>query len=257
MVATPDEDGIRHFTIDELAAVSAVPSRTIRYYQSKGVLPRPLRRGRVAVYTDEHLDRLRTIISLQDRGLRLNAIRDVLSQVQEGTSSLQAWLGLDHALTDPWLDEEPIELTEAELIERVGEGRDELVTQMCATGLLVPPSGDQMRYLVLSPGLFEIAIRLDREQIDFAVQSGAVAQIREALRATCDELVAYFGDHSGEGFGADVDVMVRQLRALRPLAGDAVRIVFEQEMERALQYFVASGGIEELASRREEFPDRD
>ena len=29
------------YTIDELAAVSQVPSRTIRFYQSKGAMPRP------------------------------------------------------------------------------------------------------------------------------------------------------------------------------------------------------------------------
>ena len=44
-VADPDQ-----LTIDELAAQSRVPSRTIRYYQSKGVLPPPEIKGRVAYY---------------------------------------------------------------------------------------------------------------------------------------------------------------------------------------------------------------
>ena len=36
-------------TIDELASLSQVPSRTIRFYQSRGA-PKPVIRGRVAFY---------------------------------------------------------------------------------------------------------------------------------------------------------------------------------------------------------------
>jgi len=38
------------YTIDDLAAVSRVPSRTIRFYQSKGALQSPKIKGRVAFY---------------------------------------------------------------------------------------------------------------------------------------------------------------------------------------------------------------
>src|ERR1700728_2599145 len=61
-------------TIDDLAALTRVPSRTIRFYQAKGVLPRPELRGRVAYYGPAHVQRLELIASLQDRGLRIDAI---------------------------------------------------------------------------------------------------------------------------------------------------------------------------------------
>jgi len=48
-------------TIDELSAQSRVPSRTIRYYQSKGALPKPTIRGRVAYYGPAHVQRLEVI----------------------------------------------------------------------------------------------------------------------------------------------------------------------------------------------------
>src|SRR6266540_4593263 len=70
----------RNYTIDELAAAAGLPSRTVRHYQSEGVLPSPRREGRVAVYAASHLERLQLIGRLQDRGLRLDAIRDVLRQ---------------------------------------------------------------------------------------------------------------------------------------------------------------------------------
>ena len=61
------------YTIDELSAATRVPSRTIRFYQSKGALPKPEIRGRVAVYTDEHVDRLSLIAKLQDQDVRVHA----------------------------------------------------------------------------------------------------------------------------------------------------------------------------------------
>ena len=60
-------------TIDELAAASRVPSRTIRFYQSRGALMAPEIRGRVAFYGKPHIERLKLIAQLQDRGLRIDA----------------------------------------------------------------------------------------------------------------------------------------------------------------------------------------
>jgi len=48
--AESSNEGGAEYTIDDLASVSQVPSRTIRFYQSKGVLPKPVIKGRVAFY---------------------------------------------------------------------------------------------------------------------------------------------------------------------------------------------------------------
>ena len=50
-----ETDGTTTFTIDELAALTKVPSRTIRFYQARGILDRPERVGRKAVYTRAHV----------------------------------------------------------------------------------------------------------------------------------------------------------------------------------------------------------
>ena len=76
------------YTIDELAHAAGLPSRTVRHYQSEGTLPPPRRAGRVAFYGPQHLERLRLIGRLQDRGLRLDAIRDALREVERGHLSL-------------------------------------------------------------------------------------------------------------------------------------------------------------------------
>ena len=65
--------------MDELAARAGVSVDTIRYYQGRGLLPAPTRRGRIAHYGQEHLERLERIRALQGQGLSLAAIGRLLS----------------------------------------------------------------------------------------------------------------------------------------------------------------------------------
>ncbi len=64
----------RDFTLSTLAAESRVPERTIRYYIARGLLSPPVRGGRGAFYTADHLDRLREIQQRQNEGLTLAEI---------------------------------------------------------------------------------------------------------------------------------------------------------------------------------------
>jgi DNA-binding transcriptional MerR regulator len=66
------------YRVEQLAAACDVSVDTIRYYQSRDLLPQPEREGRVAWYSAEHLDRLRRIRDLQRRGLTLAAIGRVV-----------------------------------------------------------------------------------------------------------------------------------------------------------------------------------
>jgi DNA-binding transcriptional MerR regulator len=64
-------------SIDQLAARSGVPSRTIRQYQTAGLLPPPERKGRIGVYLPHHLERLSAIGRLQERGYSLAGMLDL------------------------------------------------------------------------------------------------------------------------------------------------------------------------------------
>jgi DNA-binding transcriptional MerR regulator len=66
------------YRVEQLAATCDVSVDTIRYYQSRGLLPAPEREGRVAWYGAEHVARLRDIRSLQRQGLTLAAVKHVL-----------------------------------------------------------------------------------------------------------------------------------------------------------------------------------
>ena len=92
MIASPvvADEGL---SIDELAQRTNVPVRTIREYQTIGLLPQPRRRGRVGVYGEHHVARLALIDRLQQRGYSLAGIRDLLSAWRDG-ADLGELLGL-------------------------------------------------------------------------------------------------------------------------------------------------------------------
>ena len=61
-------------TLAELSDASGIPARTIRFYIARGLLDGPVKAGRGAVYTAEHLARLEKIKGLQAEGRMLTQI---------------------------------------------------------------------------------------------------------------------------------------------------------------------------------------
>ena len=82
-MADDDRSGRDSFTLVELAEVSGVPARTIRFYIARGLLPPPLVGGRSACYGEEHLKELDRIRTLQGRGQTLAQIAWQLGEGQK------------------------------------------------------------------------------------------------------------------------------------------------------------------------------
>ena len=61
-------------SLSELAKKSGVPERTIRYYISRGLISGPVRGGRGAEYTQEHLAGIQNVRRLQSGGMTLAEI---------------------------------------------------------------------------------------------------------------------------------------------------------------------------------------
>src|ERR1700745_4446160 len=117
-----EEETHEPLTIDDLARRVQLPVRTIREYHTMRLLPPPERRGRLGLYGGQHVQRLRLITRLQRRGYSLAGIRDLLAAWESGTD-LVTLLGVDESQAA--LDETPLWLTRAELIQRLaapGEG---------------------------------------------------------------------------------------------------------------------------------------
>ena len=58
------------------------------------------------MYTDDHLERLRLIGELRDRGLNLHTIRELVAN-DHPARTVAEWLGVDATLTAPWSDDRP------------------------------------------------------------------------------------------------------------------------------------------------------
>src|SRR3954447_12683127 len=65
-------------TISELAERVGMTARNIRAHQSRGLLPPPIRQGRIACYGAEHEAVLIRITELQAKGYNLAAIEELL-----------------------------------------------------------------------------------------------------------------------------------------------------------------------------------
>jgi DNA-binding transcriptional MerR regulator len=75
------------YRIEDLGERTGFSRRTIRFYIQSGLLEPPAGRGRGGFYGERHLERLLRIRALQDRGLRLNAIRRMLEGGQPPASA--------------------------------------------------------------------------------------------------------------------------------------------------------------------------
>ena len=73
--------------VEALASAAGVRVDTVRFYQTRGLLPKPQRRGRVAIYDASHLERLRRIRELLDRGFTLAQIHQVLEAPEVGETA--------------------------------------------------------------------------------------------------------------------------------------------------------------------------
>jgi len=219
-------------TIDDLALASQVPSRTIRWYQSKGVLPRPEIRGRVAYYGGPHVERLKLIASLQDRGLTIDGIRDLLVRIDMGELDVGEWLGLDAQIQQPWADDRPTTMDGEALYELAGRRRAGFVSDLLRAKL-AERRGDV--FFVPSPSLVRIAGRMETAGIDV----GSVARGHEILKKHLDRAAKDLTDLFVKEAGSEIDPDA--VAEVRPAVLDAVRIVFAQAMEREVRALVESG----------------
>ena len=232
-------------TIDELAAASGVPSRTVRFYQSRGALMPPVIHGRVAYYGPKHRERLELIARLQDRGLSIDAIRDLCASIDKGGVDLAEWLGVEEQLGASWANDQPRTVTEAELYELAGTKRLGLLADLVRKRI-VERKGDV--YLVHSPALFALAMKLERAGIDLGTSVAGAELLRKHLERAARGLVDVFVDAAHAG-AIDPSDLPKLLQALHPTGQEAVRVIFGREMEKALRELMKSGKAASLPAR--------
>src|ERR1700760_157951 len=76
-------------TIDELARRVGMTARNIREWQTNGLVPPPQRRGRIGIYSADHISYIERIKSLRAQGFPLDIIRQILDQSGESAPEIR------------------------------------------------------------------------------------------------------------------------------------------------------------------------
>lgn len=137
------------YRIDELAQLAGTTTRNIRVYRDRGLLHPPLRVGRIALFNDTHLTRLRLITSLLDRGYNIAHVHEMLSAWEQG-KGVGELLGLESAIAGSWATEKPERMSVADARRLIDD--DPGFERMVALGVIKLEEGEA---IVVRPKLIE------------------------------------------------------------------------------------------------------
>lgn len=225
------------YRIDELARVAGTTVRNTRSYQEKGLLPAPIREGRVAYYSEAHVARLRMIGALLERGFSLHAIAELVTSLEEG-KDVRELIGLEEALTSPFSDEEPAIVEYAVLAKMFGSDDPVFFLKATQIGLLEATPEGLVR--VPSMRLLKVGADLHGAGVPIPKLLSALARLRDDVDGLAGRLVRLVLDevlrprldaHPDLSNASELAALVR---AIRPLAKRAV----DAELSRALERHV-------------------
>jgi DNA-binding transcriptional MerR regulator len=229
-----------HYRVEELAEAAGVGVDTIRFYQRRGLIPKPRREGRIAIYDEAHLGLLRRIRELLDRGFSLAQIRRVVSSDAPDASDEP----LLQALVEQGVGDRTWSRTEL----AAESGLPEALIQAAVAAELMEP------------------LRIDGEerftQADLEMAQSALAILGTGLplpellqlaqthagniQAVADAAIDLFGDHirvPGQGEKAISEVF----RQLLPQVTRLVALHFQRTVvKRALERLAGREGFSEL-----------
>jgi len=211
------------YRVEELAGATGVGVDTIRFYQGRGLIDPPDRRGRVAVYGERHAEQLQRIRRLQRQGFKLAQIRKVLTE-RERREPLLA------ALVDEGVGSRTLSLDELAAEARVPVV---LIRAAVQAGLVEPLHVDgEERF---SESDLEMArVGLTLLESGFPLQTLLQHAVRHArnVQETCDAAVELFDEHvrrDGPAAG-DTEAITATFRRLLPLVTRLVAVHFQRTL---------------------------
>jgi len=223
------------FTIDELARSAGTTVRNVRAYQERGLLPAPEKRGRVGIYGEVHLNRLKLIGPLLERGYSLANVGELIG-AWEGGHDISKLLGLEAAITSPWTNEPPALIPQSQFLEMFGNAlTPEAMARAVDTGI-VRLEGDAVH--VSSIKLVQAGALLAKEGVPLEELLTVVADLRAESERIAGELMAlttkYIFDRYGKDAlppAAEVPRLAELIWRLRPM----VLQIVDAEVARALE----------------------
>lgn len=173
---------VAEYRIDDLAREAGTTTRNVRVYLDNGLLPRPQRRGRTAIYTDEHLTRLQAVIRLLGQGFTVKHILKFITGVQRGQALLEVLdlTDLGELVTEPFSRAKPLTMTRAQLEARLGPLSDAAVQELI-TSDTIEPTDDGESYLVRDRGLIDDFAKLVSRNMPLSAILTATAAVDRRL----------------------------------------------------------------------------
>ena len=213
----------KSWSIDELAALVGVPTRTVREYRTIGLIEPPRKEGRVGRYDHSHRQRLELIARLQERGYSLAAIRDLCAASTSGRS-LDEVLGSSMSVA---IDEGAVAYSTSELIANVPALADPHVRSAASEAGLIHAAGEEWH--VRAPALLVLvgdAITAGAAPLAAVrMAAGLVAGARVQASAFADLVV---GELWNEGAPEVADLVSAGLRARLQLTQAVASLVVHE-----------------------------
>jgi DNA-binding transcriptional MerR regulator len=204
---------VTQYRIEELAGAAGTTVRNIRAYRDRGLLPPPRRAGRVALYDDDHLARLRLIAALLERGYTLANIAELIQAGERG-AKVADLLGLEAARAEPGADATTATTTAVALRWLLGEHADAVLSAGFELGVL-DEDGASGTVHIHHPQLFVAVIELAQAGVPLDDILGLGRKLRGDIDRIAADLVDVVLRHAADPAGGVV-------RRLRPLAEQVV-----------------------------------
>ncbi|HEX6238249.1 MAG TPA: MerR family transcriptional regulator [Acidimicrobiales bacterium] len=238
MSAATSPHAAEAYTVDEVADLTGTSVRTIRWYQSEGLVPPPRRDGRVARYSSEHVARLEVIRDLQAHGLTLTAVRRLLDRAPDSAAATA--LAFVQAAVSHSRDRDDVEVVDAvDGSARLGvRPSDRTAGELESLGIIeVQPDG---RWRILAPAAFSAAQELAALGVPAERRLEVTQQLRAHTEAMAEVVTELFVEHlwrpSTRG-DQDPDwvALTSAIARLRPLATTTVAAFFDDALGRAAE----------------------
>ena len=229
-------------TIDELAVSTGMTVRTTRYYASLGLLPPPVRRGRMAYYGPEHLARLDLVRALQDHGFTLSAIERYLATVPMSATAEE--LAVQRALLTAWKPGQWDQVTRKQLESRAGRRLgDDDVEWLLRAGAVRRAADGQLEALPL------VDLAMEALSLDMPIEAivDANAAVRRHMSELADELSGILRSRVMSQYERDdlsmddAERLERTLTNLRALTLDAIVTSFQSAANHVVKTSLSVG----------------
>ncbi|MBD0862801.1 MerR family transcriptional regulator [Gordonia sp. zg691] len=227
------------YRIDELARAAGTTTRNVRAYRERGLLPPPDKRGRVGIYTDAHLARLRLIDILLQRGYTTSHIADFIEGWESG-KNLTEVLGLQQAVTEPWSSSDEGTTVSVSDARAMLDDPDGVQLSRLVTYGLARVDGDQCTFT--DPKLLQGFVSLAGYGFGVDALMTIHERLYSAINTISKDMISTVKQHiessHGQGWipeNDDIQRTTEMLQIMRTLAVDSVNSILGRTLDQNLQ----------------------